>query len=120
MAPEPKAVRTHLRVLIEGQSEPEAMALPAGVAALLQTILTHISHGTAVTLLPIEGEVTTQQAAALLNVSRPYVVQLLKAGKIPYRNVGVKRRLYLQDVLDYKRRIDEARLKTLAALADEA
>src|SRR5206468_3055905 len=97
-----------IKVLVEGQNLDEAIALSPSVARLLETILNYVSRGQSITLMPFDAEITTQQAANLLNVSRPYLVALLDQGGIPYRKVGVRRRVYLQDVLDYKKRLDDA------------
>jgi excisionase family DNA binding protein len=55
-----------------------------------------------------------------LQVSRPYLVDLLESGKIPYRKVGIRRRVLLQDIIDYKNQIDAARMQTLAELSAQA
>ncbi len=65
-------------------------------------------------------KLTTQKAADLLNVSRPYLVGLLKSGKIPYHKVGTRRRVHAQDVLAYKTSIANQRLKTLETLSKQA
>ena len=76
--------------------------LPANVARLLMDMLEQTAAGNAVTLIPVENEVTTQQAADLLNVSRPFVVRLVENGTLPARMIGKHRRLSLRDVLAYK------------------
>lgn len=70
--------------------------------------------------IPIDAELTTQQAAELLNVSRPYLVNLLDAGEIPYRNVGRSRRIRYQDIPDYRELRVQRRLETLDELVAQA
>ena len=79
-----------------------------------------MAEGNAVSVIPIRAELTTQEAAELLNVSRPHLVSLVESNEIPYRKVGSHRRILAKDVLAYKAKIDEERLKTLAELSEQA
>ncbi len=96
------------------------ITIPSGVFHLLLDVLNAISRGEAVTLLPHEVELTTQEAADLLNVSRPYLVKLLDKGIIPSRKVGVYRRVRVQDVMRYKQTEQQRQEEILEALASEA
>lgn len=98
----------------------QVVALPASVLRLLARLLAEMAQGNAVSLVPVDAEVSARQAAEVLLVSRPYLIRLLDAGKIPYRRVGTHRRLLLRDVLAYKRRDDEQRRAVLDALVAEA
>lgn len=112
---------THSSTLVikKGKKQ-EQVEIPSQALQLLVDILTQMSEGNAVTIVPIHQELSTQEAATLLSVSRPYLVELLKKGKIPYRKVGTKRRILTKDVLAYKMREDEARYKALATLVEDA
>jgi excisionase family DNA binding protein len=98
----------------------ETIELPAGAVKLLMAILEETASGHAVTIVPQNAELTTQQAADCLNVSRPFLVQLLADKKLPFRMVGTHRRIRFEDVLRYKEDIDRKRREVLDQLAEEA
>jgi excisionase family DNA binding protein len=91
----------HVQISVAGR-EATTFDLPPVVMELLVDILKETAAGKAVSLVSVEREITTQQAATLLNVSRPYLVGLIEKGELPARMVGSQRRLPLQDVLAYK------------------
>jgi excisionase family DNA binding protein len=103
----------------QGSSQ-KSVVIPATAARLFTDILEQLSEGNTVTVLPHQVELTTQQAAELLNVSRPYLIGLLDGGKIPCRKVGTHRRIYAKDVIVYKRSIDAKRSRALDELAKQA
>ena len=94
----------------------EAVELPESVLALFQHMIEILVRGDAVTLAPVHKELTTQQAADILNVSRQYLVRLLDEGKIPHTKTGTHRRVRLDDVVAFKQQRDEERLETLDEL----
>lgn len=106
--------------LIKKGKGSETIMLPASALHLLMVILSQMAHGNAVTIIPVHAELTTQEAADLLNVSRPFLVNLLEEGKIPFRRVGSRRRVFAKDILRYKQDIDKKRLDVLEELANEA
>ena len=111
--------RKDLTVQVAGGGE---IVLPAPAVRLLVRLLSEMADGNAVTLVPIHAELTTQQAADLLGVSRPFVIKQMEDGLIPYRTIGAHRRVLLNDVITYKRDIDAKRhavLDELAALGQE-
>jgi len=108
-----------VRIQADDESE-ETVAIPASAFRLLNDILTEMAKGNAVTIMPVHAELTTQQAADILNVSRPFLVRLIEEGKLPCRKVGTHRRIRLQDLLQYKRQLDRDRLTTLEELAAQA
>ncbi len=111
--------RLHLKIANQHQ-DPDDLILPGYAINLLLDILTEMSKGNAITVMPIHAELTTQEAAEILNVSRPHLVDLLEQGKIPFRKVGTHRRVLAKEVFDYKQRIDADRLEALAELTSQA
>ena len=112
--------RTSVRLRLEDGGEGEVISVPSSALRLFLHLLAEMSQGNAVTLIPTHAELTTQQAADLLNVSRPYVVKLLDEGKIPSRAVGKYRRVRFDDLMAYKRKDDDSRAKILDQLTAEA
>jgi len=98
----------------------EKIELPKSVIKVLSKTLSYLAQGKDVTVIPQTVEVTTQQVAGILRVSRPFVVKLLESGEIPFHKVGKHRRVLLEDVVAYKERIDKQRLKTLEKLTAQA
>jgi len=95
----------------------DALVIPRPTAILFAQILAALAEGQGVQIIPKDTELTTQQAADLLNVSRPYLISLLESGQIPYRKVGRHRRITFENLMEYKRHDD---LKRRAAADDLA
>lgn len=109
-----------LTLRVRDAAREETIELPAGAVKLLMAILEDMASGRAVTIVPQNAELTTQQAADFLNVSRPFLVQLLEQKRLPFRLVGTHRRIRLEDVLAYKENIDAERRKVLDQLTAQA
>lgn len=108
-----------LRIQPDDAAE-ETVSIPESAVRLLNDILTQMALGNAITLIPVHAELTTQQAADILNVSRPFLVEQLEKNLIPYRKVGTHRRILFKDLMAYKETMDRNRLKSLDELAAQA
>jgi excisionase family DNA binding protein len=97
--------------------EASRVELPPAVSKLVLDLLLLVSKGEAVTLVPFGAELSTQEAADLLNVSRPFLVKLIEEGEIPHFKVGTHRRIKAEDLFKYKRRRDKIRHDALNKLA---
>ncbi|MFC9688307.1 helix-turn-helix domain-containing protein [Kribbella sp. NPDC056951] len=104
----------NIRVVVGGDPD-DTLSVPRGAVELLARVLAHMAAGQAVSVVPDHAELTTQQAADMLNVSRPFLIGLLDEGKIQYRKVGTHRRVRVDSLLKYKRQGDQDR----RAAADE-
>ena len=100
--------------------EGEELEIPGSVYSLLIRIVNEMDRVNGITLMPVHAELTTQQAAELLNVSRPYLIKLLRDDEIPFHKVGRHRRVRVEDLLAYKERRDSKRRRLLQKMTREA
>ncbi|GAB4040313.1 excisionase family DNA-binding protein [Spirosoma jeollabukense] len=105
---------------IQIQANSLSISVPAKTLHLLAVILASMAQGKAISLIPSDSEISTQQAAGILNVSRPHVVKLLEEGVIPFKKVGSHRRILLEDVLIYANQQKEMRKENLQFLTQQA
>ena len=94
----------------------EAVEIPASVLQILRQSVYYLAHDQAVTVVPVGKDLTTQEAADILNVSRPYLIKLLEEGAIPFTMTGSHRRVPLADLLAYKQQRDAVRGEALDEL----
>ena len=126
-----KAAANHLRRILaatmagdaklrvrDDDKKPLEITLSPGLSKLLMELLRHVGRGDAVTLVPLGQMLTTQQAADILNVSRPFLISLLEKGEIEHSFVGRHRRIRVEHLFAYKRARDEKRSKALSDLAE--
>ncbi len=111
------ATAERVQLSIKGSNgENDELILPGHALQLLRDILSEMSCGNAISIMPVQAELSTQEAATILNVSRPFLVGLLDNGEMPHRKIGAHRRVLAKDVMDYKQRIDTERMGSLNAL----
>jgi excisionase family DNA binding protein len=103
----------------EGGAE-EIVSIPAAAFRLLTEILNQMALGNAVALIPVHAELTTQQAADILNVSRPFLVKLINDNKLPFRMIGTHRRVLFKDLMAYKKANEINRSSALDELAAQS
>ena len=122
---EERSVLTRIEGLLDNQEQQprllvgpndELIPLPPSLVRLLRQSVPLLMESRAVTVMPYNEELTTQQAADLLNVSRPYLIKLLEQGEVPFTRVGTHRRIRFSELLEYKRRRDAVRRQALADL----
>ncbi|SCM76754.1 DNA-binding protein [uncultured Pleomorphomonas sp.] len=110
-----------INVTVEGTAEHKIVVpLPARAVALIYEVLEAMANRTPVSLIPHEAELTTQQAADYLNVSRPHLIHQLEGGKLPYRKVGTHRRIRFADLIAYEKECRKEQQKALEELNAEA
>ena len=97
-----------------------AIELPASIHDLLVSVVEILKAGDGVSIIPLHAELTTVQAADVLNISRPHLIKQIEAGALPHHMVGTHRRLKLVDVLAYRDRLDAQASEALDAMAAEA
>ena len=113
--------RGNRSVRFQIEADPEGpLELPASAVALLVDVLDAMAAGYGVTIIPEAAELSTIEAAGVLNVSRPFLIKLLDEGALPYRKVGKHRRVRREDVLDYKMKVDREREAVLDRLVADA
>jgi excisionase family DNA binding protein len=111
-----KSGEAHLQVPDPATGERVPIALTPVLSDLFIELLGYIANGEAVAILPARQMLTTQQAADLLNVSRPFLIKLIEKGDIPHKMVGRHRRLKAEDLFAYKSARDKARAEALDEL----
>ena len=108
------------RVTIQHEGDDESIEIPRQVFNVLMRVLAVMSEGKAFSLIPMDKELTTQQAADILNVSRPYLNKILDLGDIAHRKVGRNRRIKFSDLMEYKKTQELKSKAAIQELADQA
>lgn len=106
--------------IVDDEQRSHTVELPVFALRLLDEILGELAMGNAVKVVPIHAELTTQEAADLLNVSRPHLVKLLDESAIPHTKVGRHRRVKFADLMAYKQRRDAESRQAMEELAAQA
>lgn len=106
--------------IFDDKNKAHRVELPTSALRLLVDILAELADGNAVQVVPIHAELTTQEAADLLNVSRPHLVKLLEEGVLLFHRTGKHRRVLFADLMRYKAQRDEQSQQAMRALAQQA
>ncbi|KND61827.1 Excisionase domain protein [Candidatus Burkholderia verschuerenii] len=123
-----RALATYLSTSIETQriqiyddnDQAHQVELPTSALRLLIDILAELADGNAVKVVPVHAELTTQEAADLLNVSRPHLVKLLESNALPFHKTGKHRRIRFADLMQYKLERERSSEEAMSALAKQA
>lgn len=104
----------------DAENNTRQIELPTSSLTILMSILGELAAGNAVQVVPVHAELTTQEAANILNVSRPHLVKLLEEGKLPFHKTGRHRRVFFADLMKYKELRDNESNKRMQELADHS
>jgi excisionase family DNA binding protein len=107
-------------VNIRIQKNGDLLKIPKKALYLLVDILNNMAEGRSITIVPSDAEISTQQAADMLNISRPHLVKLLENGEIPFKKVGTHRRVDFKDIIAYEKKLKEMREENLDFLSRQA
>ena len=107
-------------VQIKVQDTDEFIIIPKKALTILSTVIEYMAEGKSISIIPAESELSTQQVADILKVSRPHLVKLLEARIIPFKKVGSHRRILLKDVMEYKGQLAKERESQLEFLSNQA
>lgn len=113
-------VETQHIQIFDDQKQPHQVELPTSALRLLVDILAELADGNAVKVVPVHAELTTQEAADLLNVSRPHFVKLLEEGELAFHRTGKHRRVRFADLMQYKEARERASEQAMAELAQQS
>lgn len=119
LGPLTKTIGNRLRIKVQDvPNQDEILELPEPVVQMLLKILVHVAKGEAVAIVPSNKVLSTNEAADILNVSRPFLIGLLESGKIDHHMVGTHRRVLFRDLMDYKRKMHQERMNALDEMAE--
>ena len=112
------AKKAEIHVRVQPENEPEqTIPIPLSAFRVLAHVLTQMAQGNGVTFIPMHAELTTYEAARVLKVSHPFLIGLLEKGEVPFRADGARRRIRYGDLIAYKQKVDENRMKVLEQLS---
>ncbi|AUI88979.1 DNA-binding protein (plasmid) [Vibrio azureus] len=103
--------------VVDKSGNTHGVTIPASALNMMIEVLTQLGQGNSVSITPIHAELTTQEGADMLNMSRPTFIKLLDSGDIPYSRTGNRRKVAYVDLMEYKNRLEENRLADLAELS---